>query len=247
LVNVYDEDNFLAEVEVSGPGVALGLGRNFSTTDLVRLDYQIYRGKATVLIGEFFPGVDVDIGELVAQYRHDSLDDLWFPTDGTLFTVAGSAAFEALGAQSDYQRAYAGGSLAHTWGKNTAQLNFQAGYSFEDNVPIERWFELGGLGRLSGLAPDQLAGRHLGLISLAMYRRLNEVKVFPLYAGFTLETGNVWQFQSDISFDSLRYSGSVFLGANTPIGPIYLAYGHSDNGDGAIYFYLGNPWRADNY
>jgi len=247
LVNVYDEDNFLAEVEVSGPGVALGLGRNFSTTDLVRLDYQIYRGKATVLIGEFFPGVDVDIGELVLQYRHDSLDDLWFPTDGTLFNAAGSAAFEALGAQSDYQRAYAGGSLAHTWGKNTAQLNFQAGYSFEDDVPIERWFELGGLGRLSGLAPDQLAGRHLGLLSLAMYRRLNEVRVFPLYAGFTLETGNVWQFQSDISFDSLRYSGSVFVGANTPIGPIYLAYGHSDNGDGAIYFYLGNPWRADNY
>jgi len=97
---------------------------------------------------------------------------------------------------------------------------------------------------LSGLAPDQISGRQMGLATFAYYRRLNEVDLFPLFAGFTLETGNVWLQQSDVSFASLRYSGSVFLGVDTPIGPVYLAYGHSDDGQGAVYFYLGNPWRA---
>ena len=39
--------------------------------------------------------------------------------------------------------------------------------SFDDAAPIERWFRAGGFGRLSGLAPDQLSGRHIGLASLA--------------------------------------------------------------------------------
>lgn len=249
VINVYDGDEFRAQVEVSGPGMAVGLGRNFSTTDLLRLDYEFYRGKADVLIGDssLLQGKDIEIGGLVLQYKHDSLDDLWFPGQGQLFTLAARVAMDKMGSSSDYQQAYLGGSLAYSWGRNSGQLNFQAGYSFDDDVPIERWYQLGGFGRLSGLAPNQLAGRQVGLVNLAMYRRLNDVDIFPVYAGFTLEAGNVWSLQSEVSFDTLRYSGSLFLGANTPIGPLYLAYGYSDNGDSAVYFYLGNPWKAARY
>jgi len=249
VINVYDDDEFRAQVEVSGLGAAFGLGRNFDTENLLRLDYEFYRGKADILIGDssLLSDDDVDLGELVLQYQHDSLDDLWFPGSGQLVRAAARFAMDELGASSDYQQAYLGGLLAYSWGKNSGQLNYQAGYSFEDAVPIERWYELGGFGRLSGLAPNQLAGRQMGLLTLAMYRRLNDVEVFPVYAGFTLETGNVWRVQSEVSFDTLRYSGSVFLGANTPIGPLYVAYGKSDNGDGAVYFYLGSPWKFARY
>jgi NTE family protein len=34
------------------------------------------------------------------------------------------------------------------------------------------------------------------------------------------------------------YAGSAFIGADTPIGPMWLAYGHSTEG-GAIYFVIG--------
>jgi NTE family protein len=154
---------------------------------------------------------------------------------------------EALGAASDYEQARLAGSLTYTVGRNSGQLSFETAYSLDDAAPLERWFELGGLGRLSGLVPDQLSGRHLGLVTLAMYRRLNDVRLFPVYAGFTLEAGNTWDEASDIDVDSLRYSGSVFLGAVTPIGPLYLAYGHSDDGEGTAYLFLGNPFKSRRY
>jgi NTE family protein len=67
------------------------------------------------------------------------------------------------------------------------------------------------------------------------------------YAGATLEAGNVWDFADEIGFDSLRYSGSLFIGAESPLGPAYLAAGYSDSGDVAIYFYLGNPFRVSRF
>jgi NTE family protein len=45
----------------------------------------------------------------------------------------------------------------------------------------------------------------------------------------------------------LRYSASLFVGAETPIGPVYFAVGHSDNGDSAAYFYVGNPFRINRF
>lgn len=246
LFNVYDEEQFRAQIEVSGPGLALGFGRNFNNTHLVRLDYELNRGKAGVLIGdsELLTDDEVRIGEFVLRYEHDSFDDLWFPRKGELITLGARLAGDEIGAAADYQQAYLAAAKAWSSGKSAVQLNLQAGYSFEDAVPIERWYELGGFGRLSGLAPDQLSGRQLGLVTLAYYRRLNDIDILPVFAGFTLESGNVWREQADVSFSSLRYSGSVFLGADTPIGPVYLAYGHSNEGEGAVYFYLGNPWRA---
>ena len=119
------------------------------------------------------------------------------------------------------------------------------GYSFDDDAPLERWYRLGGFTRLSGLAPDQLSGRHSALASLALYRRLNDISFLPAYAGLTLETGNTWNLRREIGVDDLRYSGSLFVGAETPLGPVYFAVGYSDGGEGAVYFYLGNPFRPN--
>lgn len=249
LFNVFDEDEFLAQLEIEGGGLSLGVGRNFNPTDLLRLDYLLFRGEADVLIGDdAIPGSDqIDIGELALEYRHDSLDNLWFPTRGQLYVTGLRVAREAIGAAFDYEQAVFAGSVAYSIGRNSGLLNLEAGYSLDDAAPLERWFELGGLGRLSGLVPDQLSGRHMGLATLAMYRRLNDVDLFPVYAGFTLEAGNVWSEASDIGIDDLRYSGSVFLGADTPIGPLYLAWGHNDNGEGTAYLFLGNPWKSRRY
>jgi NTE family protein len=156
-------------------------------------------------------------------------------------------ASDNLGAAFNYQQALANGRIAFTRGRNTLTINYGAGYSFNDKAPFEKWFRLGGLGRLSGLAPDQLSGRHMALATLAYYRRLNSLDFFKVYAGATLEAGNVWEFSDDIGFDDLRYSGSIFVGADSPIGPVFFAFGHSDSGENAVYFYVGNPFRANRF
>ncbi len=247
--NLWFEDVNIAEIQLKGWGARFGIGRNLSTTDRLRLNYEFARGDAKVITGD--PGFILDdrlrIGELDLEYLHDGLDNMWFPTSGTLHRLVYRYAADELGAAFDYRQAKADGIMALSREKNIFALNYEIGYSFDDKAPFERWYRLGGLGRLSGLAPDQLLGRHVGFASLTYRRRLNNLDLFKVYAGATLEAGNVWNNGSDMRFDDLRYSGSLFLGVDSPVGPVYFAVGHSDNGDNAVYFYVGDPFRATRF
>jgi len=244
--NLWLQDTNIAEFEISGIGAKLGLGRNLSTTDQVSINYDYNRGDADIITGELWFPIDDDvrIGELDLNYLHDSLNERWFPTSGMMHNIEYRYAARGLGAAFDYQQAVASGSMAFSRGKNTFLLIYEGGYSFDNKAPLERWFQLGGLGRLSGLITDQLTGRQSVLATLAFYRRINQLDLIPVYAGFTLEAGNVWDRSQDISFGDLRYSASAFLGADTPIGPVYFAVGHNDDGGNAVYFYVGNPFTA---
>ena len=39
-----------------------------------------------------------------------------------------------------------------------------------------------------------------------------------------------------------RKDGSLFIGADTPLGPLYLGYGHAEDGNSSWYFFLGRPF-----
>jgi NTE family protein len=242
----WDEDVNLAELEFKSGGMNFGLGRNLNTTNRVRLTYAFADGKADIVTGnpDLLAEDRFDIGEFELQYIHDSLNNIWFPTSGMMHKLEYLYASESLGASSDYEQATANGTLLFSIGKNTALLNYELGYSFDDAAPVERWYRMGGFGRLSGLVPDQLLGRHTALATLAYYRRLTDTEIVSAYTGFTLEAGNVWNYRDDIGFDDLRYSGSLFIGADSPLGPAYFAVGYADSGDLAAYFYLGNPFRV---
>ncbi len=247
--NLWFADVNIAEIQLSGWGTRLGLGRNLSTTNRLRLEYEFARGEGKIVTGN--PGFDLDdrlrIGELDLEFLHDGLDNTWFPNSGTLHRLLYRYASDELGAAFDYRQASADGIMAFSRGKNSFAVNYEIGYSFDDKAPFERWFRLGGLGRLSGLAPDQLSGRQIGFASLTYRRRINDLDLFKVYAGVSMEAGNVWNFGNEMGFDDLRYSGSLFLGVDSPIGPVYFAVGHSDNGDNAVYFYVGDPFRATRF
>lgn len=241
-------DENIAELELKGWGIVFGVGRNFSTTNRLDLQYEYGYAESSVLTGTL-PGDhgEQDVGELKLQYVHDSLDSLWFPTSGQQHSLKYLYSSEALGSSNEFQQASARGTISLNLGRNAGVFNYELGYSMDDESEIGRWFRLGGLGRLSGLAPDQLIGRHSALATLAYYHRLNSTQLMPLYAGLTLEAGNVWNQKADIALDDLRYSGSLFLGAESPIGPLYLAVGYNDSHSFATYIYIGNPFRVSRF
>lgn len=249
--DLWSEDRNVAGIEVSGYGASLGLGRNFSTTNRLSLNYVFGRGDLDLVTGapdladQF--NYDIEVGELELRFLHDGLDSIYFPTSGSLHSMEYLYASEGLGSNRDYQQVLLNGTMAFSVGDNTGALNYELGYSVDDAASVERWFRLGGFGRLSGLAPDQLLGQHIALGTLAFYRKLAGWERYSAFAGATAEAGNVWSRRDDIGIDDLRYAGSLFLGAQTPIGPVYLAVGYSDSSDFGAYFYLGNPFRVGRF
>jgi NTE family protein len=64
----------------------------------------------------------------------------------------------------------------------------------------------------------------------------------PAYAGMSLEAGNAWSSRDSISLGSTRKNASLFFGADTYLGPAYVAVGHDDRGRTAFYLFLGRSF-----
>jgi len=95
---------------------------------------------------------------------------------------------------------------------------------------------------MAAYAPGQITGNHGGVAGLMYYRRIGGLRLLtqtPIYFGGLVEAGNLWNQRSDMSFGDLHTSASLFFGADSFLGPVYLGYAVGDDGQTAAFLYLG--------
>ena len=242
-IDEYDRDgNNIATNRLKGGGFDLAVGREFGVWGEGRIGYRRATGEVEVRTGPPSPDYDADIGQLFIRLFADKMGDLYFPREGFIGQVEYRTSRESLGSSSDYDQLLGGYTHAFSWGKNTLAGSISGGTTFDDEAPVEGLFQLGGFLLISGLEEDQLSGQHFGLARVVYYRKLSEdgfLRLFETYLGGSLESGNVWQDSDDISFDNTIAAGSVFVGWDTPIGPVYAGYGATDTDDESAFIYLG--------
>ena len=104
-------------------------------------------------------------------------------------------------------------------------------------------YSLGGFHNLSGYKADQLSGNQLLLGRLVYLRRLNQQPVLTrgFFAGASLEAGNTWTDPGPVHGGALRWGGSLFLGADTGLGPLYFGLTWAPLGAPGVYLLLGRP------
>ena len=130
-----------------------------------------------------------------------------------------------------------------TVGGNTLELHARLQTAGQrSSVRVER-YSLGGFQQLSGYERDQLLGNHVLLLRLGAYRRLSQTPALTrgFFVGGTLEAGNAWARSSDVSLSRLRTGMSLYLGADTGIGSLYLALTHAPQGRTGITLMLDRP------
>lgn len=239
-VNSFNADgDRIAEFHARGPKVDLGVGRQFGTWGEVRLGYMRQTGDIEVATGLPAPRRDFDSGEFYVRLSDDKLDSLYFPRNGHFARAEWRVSREDFGADTDFDQVDASFLVARTWGRHTLIGGVTVNATTDGTAPIQSLNRLGGFMRLSGFEEDRLSGQQAGLAKLVYMRRINDIQQFRAFAGASVEAGNVWQKTSDIGTEDHILAGSVFVGADTPIGPLYLAYGHNDTGQGSLYLYLG--------
>ncbi len=114
--------------------------------------------------------------------------------------------------------------------------------SFASDLPPENRFPLGGFLNLSGYNMNELYGRYLGLAKVMYLRELADFAKQTAYLGCSFEAGNVWDESGEITMGSLIKGGSIFLGFDSYVGPIYLATGFAEGGRTAVYLFVGAPF-----
>ncbi len=186
---------------------------------------------------------NADTGAVRARFRIDQLDSVKFPRSGYAVTGVFLDSRTDLGAHDDYTRWEADALSAVSFGDNTLQIALKGGGSIGSHtLPAYAQFSLGGFLQLSGYLTGQFYGDSLTFGRLVYYRKLSKaVLTEGVYAGASLEAGRVGGPLVPGSPTGMLTAGSVFLAADTPLGPIYLGYGIAEEGNRSLYFYLGLP------
>ncbi len=237
--NVYAGNDAIAQYDVSRAVLDLGLGREFGTWGQARIGYLWSEGDVDMVIGPPSLEGDFQIGQLYAQLAVDTLDSVYFPGSGRKGGVSLIASQEALGADEDFNQVLLSYTEAFSSGRHHLIGAFRFDTTLDDDAPLESLFRAGGFLHLSGYRPNQLSGQQVGIASLVYYRRILDARILPGYVGASIEFGNAWQNSSDVSFSSGLFNGSVFFGADTPIGPLYLGVGFAEGGTGTAFLHLG--------
>ncbi len=240
-VDLYDDNNRIAEYQVSGYELGLDVGIQPWMYGEARVGLLFSRDKASLRTGDFdLPSNRFDRRGIVFRAALDQLDNVNFPNEGYLASIKSFSSVENMGADNNYNKVEGSVLGAFTFKKQTVLASVKAGSHFGGELPFNDELQLGGFLDLSGLKQNQIRGQHMAVGKLISYHQIGRSFIGDLYLGGSLETGNVWE--DDFDFDDLQFAGSIFLGYDTILGPLYLAYGLIDQGQSAGYFFLGRTF-----
>jgi NTE family protein len=245
-ISLFRGNERLAQYDVRSANAALDIGSQFTRYGEARLGLLWGRIDARLDTGpaEFQPDPQrLRQGALTGRLIFDQLDSANFPRSGAFGSAHVHASREALGATTNHNRWDTEAMGVWSRGENTFNLAFKAGGRIGDEpLPVNENFQWGGFLQQSGYRTGALAGEKLTFARLMYYRKLmRQTLLEGVYAGFSLEAGRMERPLVAGSPAGLLKSASLFLGADTPIGPLYVGYGRAADGNSSLYLFLGRP------
>jgi NTE family protein len=188
------------------------------------------------------------VGALQAQLRLDRLDSLNFTHTGFKVDLQAYSSISTLGADDEYAYWTGMAQGAYTIGAHTLEALVSGGNKIgSDDIPPYDLFNLGGFLYLSGLQRQQLKTQDYAFGRLVYRTKLADIPLFEgVYAGASIEGARlkpavpVWQGERVDGYLNVL-AGSVYLGIDSPLGPLYMGFGYANRDNRAIYLFLGRP------
>ena len=191
-----------------------------------------------------------------ANFRVDTLDDYSLPQKGIYFDLDYALTRDEIDPEAGF------GGLddetheigvkfigAHTIERHTLVANVDLGFvsSKSDSAPLNPE-DLGGFLNLSGIPRNSLIGSNKVFGSLVYRYRWfdNDFGMFsaPFYVGTSIEYGGVWSDPDAHLRDVPMYAaGSVFVGMDSPVGPVMLGYGRTEQNFDSVYLIIGTTFK----
>lgn len=188
-----------------------------------------------------FPDEADDEAEIRAAFVVDRLDSVNLPRAGQLASVEVRSSREALGADRSWTRWSLESRVYRSGGPHTGFASVSGGVAPSgDDLPVREEFRLGGFASLSGFGEGELRGDAFAVGRVGWLRRIAEIPpaLRAVVAGGWVEAGDAWDRSEDEEID-LRASVSVGVGAESILGPLFVAWSRAEGEDGRVTLSLG--------
>ncbi len=235
-------DNLIIDFELDRAAVYADIGRQFGRYAELRLG--VVQAWRTARLQTLEPGaIELDSNPLAGRLRFDwdTLDNVNFPRHGLRSILEGQYAFNGGVDDDSFETAELQVNGAFSFGKNTFVPGMRAGWAGGAPTIFDQ-YSFGGLFNLSGYGAQRYFGTKAVLAKLIYYRRLLELPAqlgSGIYAGVGVDGAYSKDPVAGAPTDGWKGSASAFVGADTLIGPLYVAYGISSDGVDSFYLFLG--------
>ena len=239
-IGIYQDNKELATYNVDEARLALNAGINVGLLGPVRLGWIERQREASSETGTLaLESASKRFGGWQASVFFDQFDRLYVPTEG----------WWAVGNYFN----------SPSEGYSRAELDLRAAGHFNDLIFLGRLygagapsgtipgydpFKMGGFLNMSGFVRDQIIGSSVAYGSIRVEKIIGELPLGlrgDMRIGMALESGRVGGRFTETNLNGWQNNLAVYIGGETPLGPVYAAYGYAPNGMSNIFVYFGTP------
>ncbi|THF65461.1 hypothetical protein E6C76_07650 [Pseudothauera nasutitermitis] len=246
-VPVYENGRKQADFRVREATIGLDLGYELDEWGELRAGWHRGREKGEIISGvEVYPKQNVEQGKLRVSAVLDRLDSPFFPRRGVRAQLLGEWHSGRFGSDLDYRYMELDTSWVRSRGPHSVLVNLTLAGSPDHELPAAGRYTLGGPLRLSGYRYGELAADQVAMANVSYYRLINtlpEALGRGVYLGGSLEWANLRNDALDAPSLGNRNSMSLFLGADTVLGPLYVGVAYASRvGEPRYYLLFGQPY-----
>ena len=237
LETIFLDNEAVAQYRNRRGEVALDLGHRFGTYGEARFGYRFGKVSFTKSTGSAALTDSHDnLGAAYLRVVLDQYNNWHFPSSGFLAVLDLSSTRPSLGADVEYYSGAARLEKAFGTDNNHFRIGFDYYTTFDGERPIYNAFALGGFQNLSGYSQREFLVDGALLGRMVYERRLFSLPAFGkgIYWGGSLEAASIENRLNGPDPSGVIYSGSMYLAADTLLGPCYFAVGLSETGNTAV-------------
>lgn len=233
-------DRRVTQLQVVRSSVELSAGLNLGLLGQLRAGWREHVVRVEVETG--LPRFDEDaeyLGGPVFALELDQLDRLYFPTSGWAARVVHTRS-----RRGDWAKLVGELRGAYAWGETVFGSRVLVSASTSGETPAIEAEMLGGFLNLSGFARGQLVAESVRYGHLRAERIIGRLPLGlrgDMRLGLALEAARLSGRYSEPQRRGLLDSVALYVGGETPFGPVYLGLGLSSSGERNAYLFLGTP------
>jgi len=238
IIGLFSENTERAEYKLDTSYSELMLGANLGVYGQTTMGWREYDIKGSADVGAaILPDISERYGGALFSVNLDRRNRIYFPSRGWRGEVA---FFDAH--KEGYKKLSTDLSGAYKVNKFVFSARAMYVASPGSDLPLYDAVMLGGFLNLSGYASNQILADDAFYTNLRAERIIGHMPLGlngDLRMGFGLEAAKLQTNYTMPDTDGWLDSGVLYLGGETPLGPLYLGYGFTFSGDYNLYFKLG--------
>ena len=238
--NVFQNDHRIAIYQMRESALRVSAGINVGLLGQIRLGWLERHRRAELDTGDpSLPNGNATFGGVRVTLDFDQMNRMYFATDGW---AAKASYFDS--PQAEYSRLDV--DLRGTFSMRNTVIASRVAYSGSPRgtLPVYDSASLGGFLNMTAYAKGQIIGDNMGYAGVRAEQIIGHLPLGlrgDMRLGVALEVANAGSRYTETQSRGLLNSMAVYLGGETPFGPVYVGAGYSTSGVSNIFLSVGVP------